>query len=236
MIKTNNHLVFPTLISQTQHSVSNDEKETWFDLYLKNSDDQGFSQDFLGFENIQTESIFQTLFMKKLKESLNEYFKCLSISLDKIDIQLTKCFFNVTDQSSIPPHDHSENHLTFTYYPYIANGKERNLMFYNFNEAHTNEPYPYFFRNYVIDWNDVNSNAASFPVTEGTMFIFPSKLKHCIEAKFNDREGQDGKSFKSKEELKQSRFCVSGDMLYTKKENINNYNRALSNPKNWRTV
>jgi hypothetical protein len=231
----NNHLIFPTVVSETLHTVTDKEKDCWFDLYLKNSNNEGRSQDFIGFENIQNETIFNDLLMNKLKISINEYFKCLNINADTLDVHLTKCFFNVTNQSGIDVHDHSENHISFTYYPFIANGKDRDIMIYNFNEAHANEPYAHFFSNYITEWTSINSNIISFPITEGSLFIFPSKLKHCIEERQGDKY-EEGKTFTNKESLQQSRFCVAGDMLYTKKENINSYNRALSNPKNWRII
>lgn len=230
-----NHLIFPTLVSQTEHNVSDKEKNAWFDLYLKNSNSDGKSQDFLGFEDVHNDETFYNLLIPKLKEGVNEYLKCLSINADILDIQLTKCFFNVTDQSRIDVHDHAENHLSFTYYPYIAQGKDRDIVFFNINEAHPNEPYAHFFGHYITESTSINSNINPFPISEGALFIFPSKLKHCIEEREGDRY-EEGKSFKTKEELQLSRFCVSGDMLYTRKENINNYNRALSNPKNWRTL
>lgn len=234
-MKLINHLIFPTLISQTEHTVTNDEKNLWFELYLKHSNREGKSQDFMGFEDVHNETVFYDLLMTKLKAGIDAYFNCLSINADKIDVQLTKCFFNVTNQSRIDVHDHAENHLSFTYYPHIAQGKDRDLMFFNINESHPNEPYAHFFGHYVSEWTHINSTVNSFPISEGSLFIFPSKLKHCIE----EREGdgyEEGKSFMNREELIQSRFCVAGDMLYTRKENVNSYNRALSNPKNWRTV
>jgi hypothetical protein len=234
-MKAINHLIFPTVISQIQHNVSTSEKEKWFELYLKNSNTEGVSQDFLGFEDIQTNTVFEDLFMNKLRVGINEYFKSLSIDTTKLDVHLTKCFFNVTNQSSIDIHDHSENHLSFTYYPYIAKSKDRDFIIYNVNEAHNNEPYPHFFSNYVTEWTEVNSNINAFPIYEGTMIIFPSRLKHCIESREGDSY-EDGKSFKDKSSLLQSRFCVAGDMIYTRKLEIKNYNRALSNPKNWRSL
>lgn len=233
-MNTKNHLIFPTLVSQAQYDVSENEKDIWFDLFLKYSNDEGCSQDYLGFENIQNDPLFENLFMQKLKDSIDEYFKCLSLNTTTLDIFLTKCFFNVTDQSVIDVHDHSENHLSFTYYPHIQKGKDRDLMF--FNDVHRNEPYLDFFGNYVKDWNDINSNVVFFPISEGSLFVFPAKLKHCIEGRSNDTNGPIGKSFMDKDSLKQSRFCVAGDMIYTKKENAYVYKRALTNPKKWRSL
>jgi|TARA_B110000305_G_C19146380_1_gene495955 hypothetical protein len=234
-MKVNNHLAFPTVISQTEHTVSFDEKQCWFDLYLKHSDSDGKSHDFVGFESLQTDFNFCDIFMNKLKAGVDEYFKYLNLSLDKLDVQLTKAFFNVTDQSGINIHDHAENHLSFTYYPHIARGKDRNIVFHNYNESHTNEPYPSFFYNHITEWTGINSAKISYPISEGVLFIFPSKLKHDIEVKQGDTQ-PDVQSFKDKQSLERSRFCVAGDMLYTRKPGIEQYNRTLSSPENWRTV
>ena len=66
------------------------------------------------------------------------------------------------------------------------------------------------------------------------MYIFPSKLTHQIEKR--DGDGLGTQPFLDKESLSKSRFCVAGDMVYTRKNNIDEYSRLLSSPENWRKV
>ena len=231
-MKIDNAAIFPTTISRTKIEVSEEEKDRWFDLYLTHSNDEGKSHDFWGFEKVQTDERFHDLFMDRLRKGVDAYFDALSINTSKIDVQLTKCFFNVTDRSAVTLHDHAENHLSFTYYPHIAEGKARDIIFYI--DTHNNEPYTHFF-GYTLDESTVNnSTREGFPVSEGALFIFPSKLTHDIERRNGD--GRGNQPFLDKESLRKTRFCVAGDMLYTRKNDIDVYNRLLSAPENWRKL
>ena len=230
-MEVNNYLAFPTVISRTKSVVSEQEKDQWFDLYLKHSNSDGQSHDFVGFESVQTDELFRDLFMDRLKSGVDEYLRHLRIRQDKLDIQLTKCFFNVTDQMGINLHDHAENHISFTYYPHIADGKERNINFQYPHRAQPNEPYEHFFECH----GNPNNKVDSFPISEGVLYIFPSNLLHNIEMRKGDSQSVV-QPFKDKESLRNSRFCVAGDLLYTRKIGVKQYERVLSNPKLWRTV
>ena len=229
---TNYHL-FPTTVSRTESVVSELEKDLWFKLYLKHSASDGRSHDFLGFETVQTDELFHDLFMNRLKQGVDGYLKHLNISRDNLDVQLTKCFFNVTDKSAINLHDHAENHISFTYYPHVAKDKDRNLVFHN--PTHSNEPYQNFFIKNCKEWTEYNCLNDGLPVSEGVMYVFPSKMLHDIEMRQDDIPSEV-LPFTSKESLRNSRFCVAGDLLYTRKVDVPIYSRLLSSPENWRKV
>lgn len=245
-MQVNNYCLFPTIVGHTTHTVSQDEKLDLMDLYLANMDENGRTHDLLGFERLQKSISFETHIMPKLKLAVHEYFKFLRINPDKMEVQVTKAFFNVTDQASINLHDHAENHLSFTYYPIIGKGKERNLILHDIKDAHSNEPYQGWFYHHLIEWTEINCRNYSFPVTEGVMFVFPSKMKHEIELREGDTPNIGGgkvegvtthtRGFKNKEDLLHTRFCVAGDLLFTKKPEVQKYHRTLSHPSNWRAI
>ena len=245
-MEVNNYFLFPTVVGHTKHEVSDNEKVDLIDLYMMKSDEDGRSHDLLGFERLQKSTEFQAHIMPKLKLALQEYFKCLKIHPDKLEVQVTKAFFNVTDQASINIHDHAENHLSFTYYPIVAEGKERNLILHDIKDCHANEPYQGWFYHHLLEWTEINCRNYSFPVSEGVMFLFPSKMQHEIELKEGDIphkghqkvDGSETESvgFKHPRDLWRTRFCVAGDLLFTKKPDIQKYHRTLSHPTNWRPV
>lgn len=218
-------LLFPTTVAKYWRPTPENEKETWFDLYLKHSDNEGKSHDFLGFEELHLEPSVENFYSKTLKLGLDQYFNALKIMQEDFDVYVTKSFFNVTTQQSINEHDHAENHLSFVYYPHIGEGLERNLMVRTNNYKHPNEPYPQFFANIVKPghWDSLNSLYMRLPVKEGDLYIFPSDLRHNIEHKPGDtNQNQVGmKGYNSREELLNSRFCVAGDMMI-----IRNHTRA----------
>ncbi len=48
-------MLFPTVVTQSHRKVSEEEKDIWFDLFLKHSNQNGESHDWLGFEEINLE-------------------------------------------------------------------------------------------------------------------------------------------------------------------------------------
>lgn len=224
-------LLFPTLVTHEEFEVSQKEKDLWFDAYIKHSREDGTTHDFLGFERVHHEESLKFFFTDKLMPTLRQYLKTLNIEMDNFDVHVTKTFFNVTEHNGILPHNHEENHISFTYYPNVAPGTERQLKFFHPEQAHGNEPYSKWFHEVVDDWDHVNARSFSLPVSEGTMYIFPSKLDHDIVKEENDRSYV--KAFKTKDELKKSRFCVAGDMMLTRnKPGV--YRRSLTRIEDWR--
>lgn len=227
-----NILLFPTLVTKNKFDVFRSEKNLWYDAYLKHSNNLGKTHDFLGYETVHHEESLKFFFVDKLKPTISEYLKSLHLNPDFFDIHVTKTFFNVTDRNGIHEHDHAENHISFVYYPHVAKNKERDLIFYHPNPVHPNEPYPQLFDHLAHGWDNINARSFSVGVEEGVMYIFPSKLAHNIEKRDGDKDYIQG--FKTFEDLEQSRFCVAGDCILTKKQ-AGQYMRTLPPVKDWRT-
>jgi len=224
--------LFPTIITQVEREVNQAERDLWFDMYLKHSDARGSSHDYLGFEEIHLEPTLEFFYRDVLMPAVKEYFNELSVGLERLDIHVTKSFFNVTNKSGIRRHNHEENHLSFTYYPHIAFGKERRIIFFDARHTHANEPYRAFFAHHVTGWNNSNAASHAFPVKNGTLFVFPSKLDHDVEMQEGDKT--DIQPFKTRADLVKSRFCVSGDMMITRKKGVKVYHRSLAPIDNWK--
>jgi len=224
-------LLFPTLVTTEKFNVTPEEKDLWFDAYMKHSRPDGTTHDFLGFERVHHEESLEFFFKLKLMPALRQYLAALHIEIDNFDVHITKTFFNVTEHNGILQHNHEENHISFTYYPNVAPGTERELCFFHPNNMHGNEPYSKWFHEVVNDWDHVNARSYTVPVQEGTLYIFPSKLDHDIVKGENDTSYVKG--FKTKEELANSRFCVAGDMILTKTR-PGPYRRSLPRVEDWR--
>lgn len=225
-------MLFPTVISSAKREVDESEKDKWFSLFLKHSNKEGKSHDFLGFEGLHHEPSVEFFYRDVLMPAVEHYLESLRVNTENMDILVTKSFFNVTDQAGIRPHDHAENHISFVYYPHIAEGKERSIIFFDPRNKHPNEPYSRFFASNVKEWTPINARNMMIPVEEGILHIFPSDMEHDIEVREGDApSGIQG--FKSKQELLQTRFCVAGDMMIVR-NHIREYQRMLPPHVTWK--
>lgn len=228
--------LFPTVVTRMEREVEDKEKDEWFSMFLKHSNQEGKSHDWLGFEELHHEESLQWFYRDVLMPAVVKYLEHLQVQIKDFDIYITKSFFNVTDKAGITRHNHVENHISFVYYPHIAEGKERDLMLWTNNRKHPNEPYDKFFANTVKngDWNQINSLMLYMPVKEGTLYIFPSDLDHDIEVREGD-EPSGIQGFKKKEDLLKTRFCVAGDMMIIRNHS-ESYQRMLPPLDKWKRV
>lgn len=229
-----NHFIFPTTITEVRKPVTQKEKDMWFDAYLRHSKESGVSHDFIGYEKVHNDPALAEWFDVVLPNCLNLYLETIGVNRMKIDLFITKAFFNVTDKASINIHNHAENHISWVYYPHVNIQRHRDIRFYDPRDAHPNEPYSKFFGEHVGgNWTYANARTWQFPVKDGVLLVFPSNLNHDIVA----QEGDDGpglQSFKTKTDLKLSRFCVAGDVMIVRKPNVAEYSRTLPSFEHWR--
>ena len=226
-MKTEEHLCFPTLITQGKRNVSEKEKIDWFDSYLENSNENGESMDYLGFVSMHHDPRFEMVFYD-IANAVKKYLESLGIDSTKICVNITKSWFNVSNNEARNPiHEHSESHYSMTYYPHIASGMEKNLVFYD-KPVSSNEPYMSFLQNNVHEWNHVNSRSVEFVPQVGDIFVFPSWMEHETGNTSDDKDiSINGQSFVSHKELEQSRFCVGCDAILTRK-NTCEYDHLLT--------
>jgi len=228
-----NILLFPTLITVGKREVDELEKESWFSAYLDMSDGKGNSNEYTGHKSIHHDIRFTKVF-SDIADTIRNHLTTLGVDTSMIEVNITKSFFNVKRHHGNPLHNHIENHISFTYYPYIHESCKKNLVFHQDTEKVSNDPYEGFLNHMSTRWHDINATSYSIEVHEGDIFVFPSKLTHSVE-------NQDGpESFKTIDELRVSRFCVVGDAILTKNEVKDTdksklgYHSMLTPIENWR--
>ena len=227
------HLLFPTLITQSKRNVSEKEKIDWFDSYLENSNENGESMDYLGFVSMHHDPRFEMVFYD-IANTVKEHLESLGIDSTTICVNITKSWFNVnTNEARNPIHDHAESHYSMTYYPHIKKGFEKNLTFYD-KEVSKNEPYMSFLQSNVHKWNTFNARSVEFTPQVGDIFVFPSWMEHETGNTSDNLDvSTEGQSFFSHEELEQSRICVGCDAILTRK-NTFKYDHLLTPINLWK--
>ena len=227
------HLLFPTLITQSKRNVSEKEKIDWFDSYLENSNENGESMDYLGFVSMHHDPRFEMVFYD-IANTVKEHLESLGIDSTTICVNITKSWFNVnTNEARNPIHDHAESHYSMTYYPHIKKGFEKNLTFYD-KAVSRNEPYMSFLQSNVHEWNMVNSRSVEFMPQVGDIFVFPSWMEHETGNTSDNLDvSLEGQSFLSHEELEQSRICIGCDAILTRK-NTFKYDHLLTPINVWK--
>jgi len=221
------HLLFPTVIWQGNRNVTQQEKTDWFNAYLENSNEDGISMDFLGYQSFHKLPQFENIF-KDIIINVNNYLDSLSIDKSNLQLYITKSWVNVKTTSGNPEHDHCENHISFTYYPHINEEYSNDLRFYRQGRSTPNEPYFGFLEDIITEWTPDNCKSFAIPISEGDIVVFPANLSHSTE-------GEDYmESFKTLCALQKSRFCVGGDILITRKT-TEKYDKLLPPMDNWLT-
>ncbi len=227
------HLLFPTLITQSKRNVSEKEKIDWFDSYLENSNENGESMDYLGFVSMHHDPRFEMVFYD-IANTVKEHLESLGIDSTTICVNITKSWFNVnTNEARNPIHDHAESHYSMTYYPHIKKGFEKNLTFYD-KAVSRNEPYMSFLQSNVHEWNCFNARSVEFMPQVGDIFVFPSWMEHETGNTSDNLDvSLEGQSFLSHEELEQSRICIGCDAILTRK-NTFKYDHLLTPINVWK--
>ena len=227
-------LVFPTLIGQSMVEVTEEEKDLWFNLYLKNSDEEGKSMDFLGFSEIHNSPELD-LFVHRVGIAVRHYLEHLSIEHVKLKINLVKTWFNVHKECQGQLHDHAEAHISFVYYPHINENVNREFEVYSYGAKRSNEPISNFYHHNATATTLLNARSVRLAVNEGLILVFPSDLGHKTVNPDNPQTPSGIEGFRTIAELKETRFCVAGDILLTRKDS-ERYERLLTPPDIWREI
>ena len=221
--------LFPTTILKQQVTVSAEEKDLWFTLFLKHSNAHGESSDYIGYEQLHLEECVANFYYDTLTKAVNEYLNMLSVSTSmNLNIYLTKSWFNVTNRAGINRHNHADHHISFVYYPHVPQDNDAGLILEH-RGKHPNEPYEGFLQTNTFDQNQFNAVTCNLPVSEGILYLYPSDLYHYIDADYQPIQG-----FHNKQDLNNARVCVAGDMLLTAQHST--YQRALPPLAKWQKL
>ena len=128
-MKTENILLFPTLVTLGKREVDELEKESWFSAYLEQSNKDGVSNESTGHQSVHHDIRFKRVF-SDIADTIRKHLTTLGVDTNMIEVYIQKSFFNVKKNNGNPQHNHMESHISFTYYPYIHESRNQQLVFY----------------------------------------------------------------------------------------------------------
>lgn len=228
------HLLFPVLVTEHHYNQKEEFKQLFYDNIFKYMNEDGISNEETKHVNLHHESNYSSLFTFA-SDAAKAYVATLNINPDLFEFNVVKTWMNITRDYSTPTHNHSDAHLSFTYYINLPEDCAKPIRFYNYSDRH--EPYPGMIKfNNPLRWDVVNSYAWQFMPVEGQMFVFPASLPHDTVG--SDSGNQVGSSLekgcKTVEDLQQRRICLAGDILLTFKDRANKP-MGLQPISEWRT-
>lgn len=163
-------------------------------------------------------------FYKFVVKSSSEYLKCLNMNMDNFYLVIAKSWMSFVNSSNdVPPHNHSDHQLSFTYYIDVPEDS-CDVICFSDNKRNTNEPFYGAFNPNIgnppnsFGDNMYNSLNYTLKIKEGNLCVFPSKLDHSVP----------------KGNFKNERKCIAGDLLLIYKNSNNNNPWGLYKPENWK--
>lgn len=179
--------LFPTFLTRFVYQHNINFKEIFnnnLHKYSNNINGITYSGERQGFNLLHHEPEFND-FYDWVIQCTFDYLNELSIDMGKFHLILAKSWPSlVTNDVKVPYHNHADHHLSFIYYVNTPYGCDH----INFGDPrypnNLNEPFPGAF-NYELElkpniktYNKYNSKSFYFPVSDGQLYIFPSKMNH----------------------------------------------------------
>lgn len=213
--------IFPTMIALFDDNNHSNHKQIFNKKYSNLKYNEVGEQH--GQNMLHLEQDLDSLY-KFIIQSADEYFKYLNLNTSNFYLVVAKSWMSfVNNNNIVPPHNHSDHHLSFTYYIDVPEDSCGVICFYN-SKTNMNEPfYGAFNSNFgnppnTFGANLYNSANYTLNIKEGQLCIFPSKLDHYVPSG----------------NFKTERKCIAGDLLLVYK-NVNNNNPwGLYPPDNWK--
>jgi Putative 2OG-Fe(II) oxygenase len=159
-----------------------------------------------------------------IAESSIDYLKQTGLNFDNFYLVLAKSWMSfVNNINTVPPHNHSDHHLSFTYYVDVPNGSCDHICFSR-SQKNINEPFYGAFNSSIgnppniITQNIYNNNEQRINIKEGQLCVFPSKLDHFVPNGnyLNERK------------------CIAGDFLLIYKNRNNSNPWGMYTPETWK--
>ena len=229
-------LLFPTLVTQEDYP----EKDKFKDLILKNIhkhlSPEGYSHERTGHVTLHHEKAYQDFF-QFVTSCVKQHFEVLGIDSEIYEYNVVKTWFNLTKEMNNPRHNHSDAHVSFSYY--VNTPEEIKKMICFFVDKPPNSFYTGMLNN-VHTHNIVSSESWSLETNEGQLFIFPSNLAHAvIKSKDDIQEGSIANTgveapIKNAKEASTYRIVIAGDIVLTHK-NKAAVSLGLQPVGNWKT-
>jgi hypothetical protein len=221
------HALFPVLVGEAFNENHEDMKQQLENAAMNHLDENGLSNERTGHVDLHLDPAFNGL-MKFVTLAAKEYIATHMFHPDTFDFNIVKTWMNIIKDEGNPRHAHADAHLSFCYYINVPDDANTGITFHNYTDRI--EPFPgCILHNNPQEWNVFNSYAWSFPVKEGQLLIFPSRLQHHVEG-----SGDQPKiGVQSIEELSAKRVSLAGDIVLTYKEKAAKH-LGLQPIQNWR--
>jgi hypothetical protein len=182
--------------------------------------------EYLGKSYLHNDEDF-SIFFKQLKSHITEYLTKLGFAADKLSYHVLKSWYVIiSDLNGMEFHHHDGADLSFVYYVDVPEDCA-NVRFLNQNFRNKNAIFNGIFissdseKNFIGDFNNPHtSHSYPFKPKEGSLLIFPSALEHGIERTDNPIK----------------RYSIAGDIKFTLKKEILDYETGLVHPSLWKEL
>jgi hypothetical protein len=215
--------LFPTLIASETYSDAASFRKTFFDNISLYQRDDGITGEQSGHVDLHLNPEFEPFF-KFVSSAASDYVEQLVGSKDIWQPWLVKTWFS---DFSVPPHSHSDAHLSFVYYVNVPADKRHQLHFIPPVERLNDLTGGMFLPNKDIEpvdeFNQYNCNSVAFTPQEGGLLMFPARLQHVVE----QHPPQDVP-------IDQKRISIAGDFILAFKEKTAR-SMGLQPISNWRS-
>ena len=200
--------LFPTLVGADEYPDWEIFKQKFFDNLVHYTRADGLTGEASGFIDLHLNEDFQDFF-KYVADVAKKYVNTI-VSEDVWELWLVKTWYS---DFPVPLHDHADSHLSFVYYVNVPENCDQTLQFIN-PKTNLNDLTRGMFlgeqnKNVEFDRNQYNCTAIEFPLKEGYLIVFPSRLQHVVKTS-NDVH--------IKQDASKSRISIAGDFVLTFKE------------------
>lgn len=167
---------------------------------------------------------------------IKKYIEAMGVSTLGMDVNVTKSWFEIKKETTLATHAHWDNHYSFVYVVNNPDEIRKDIFFCHPNiEHHHNEPHFGFFNWSRKEHTYENTLTWTFPSDVGTLYVFPSKIQHGTDGKY-DPNCKTSSGIFSYEDACSSRVVIAGDTIISINDDEKSvYNHlGLKNPKEWR--
>ena len=218
------HEVFPVLVCEFHYDEHEGFKNVFYQ-HMKDWVDPKGHQDESGTQALHQEKELLP-FYSFVAQSAKQYIHQLGLDSDDYYYNIVKSWWNINHRDSIPPHAHSDAHLSFSYYLNAPPDSNR-LVFIPDHRFQNDLTHGMFLEDYngdspIINTNRFNSSPTFVP-EDGMLVMFPGSLAHqTIPADVlegNDVELKPDPATTDEDEIKRRRISIAGDILLTLRDN-----------------
>jgi hypothetical protein len=215
--------LFPTLVAADLYDDKDSFKKIFFDNIDQYVREDGVTGEASGNVDLHLNPQFVNLF-RFVSNTAEQYIEALVGTKEIWEPWIVKSWFS---DFSVPAHDHADAHLSFVYYVNVPPDKASPLHMIPPIDRLNDLTSGMFLPNKNIEVvkynNQYNCTSVVFQPSEGTLLLFPSKMKHTVEP------------FQRSDNIQDNRISIAGDFILTFKETTAR-SMGLQPISNWRSM